>query len=241
MKQIVETPGGTAPLSSDDLLHLSRLITVGELTACFAHEVTNPLMLIRGHLRLVEDQLPQDHPIRMNFEVIERASRRIEDMTKRLLDFSRKRKLRAENCDVTIVIEDAIRFVQPYLQTQNIEVQLNIDDHLPHVLVDRWHLVQGLVNLFQNAADAMSQCQRRILTVGVERQGKNLRVSVVDTGHGIATNDLPRVFDPFFTTKGERGTGLGLYITRRVVEEHRGAITVETSDRGTIFVISLPL
>src|SRR5436305_11437879 len=101
--------------SPDELLHFSRLITIGELSACFAHEVNNPLMLIRGHVRFVEESLPADHPLRINFEVIERASRRIEEMAKRMLDFSKKRTRRTEACEIEELISDALRFVQPYL------------------------------------------------------------------------------------------------------------------------------
>src|ERR1700756_5622193 len=84
----------------DELLHFSRLITIGELSACFAHEVTNPLMLIRGHVRFVEESLAADHPLRMNFDVIARASHRIEEMARHMLDFSRKRGRRTERCDI---------------------------------------------------------------------------------------------------------------------------------------------
>src|ERR1700756_5572567 len=90
--------------SPDELQHFSRLITIGELSACFAHEVTNPLMLICGHVRFVEESLPPDHPLRINFEVIERASRRIEEMAKRMLDFSRKRTRRTEACEMDELI-----------------------------------------------------------------------------------------------------------------------------------------
>src|SRR5436305_3342435 len=113
--------------SPDELLHFSRLITIGELSACFAHEVTNPLMLIRGHVRFVEESLPADHPLRINFEVIDRASRRVEEMAKRMLDFSRKRTRRAEPCDAAEMVSDALRFVQPYLKNQYIDVQVQLD------------------------------------------------------------------------------------------------------------------
>src|SRR5215831_9377940 len=87
----------------DELLHFSRLITIGQMSACFAHEVTNPLTLIRGHLRFVEESVPADHPLRIHFDVIDRASRRIEEMSKTMLDFSRKRPRRAEPWDLAEV------------------------------------------------------------------------------------------------------------------------------------------
>jgi len=241
MKRIVESSIEKSALTNDSLFHMSRLVMLGELMACFAHDLTSPLMLIRGHLRLIGENVPANHPIRIDFDVIDRASRRIEDMTKSILDFSRKRTVQAEDCEPKALIDEALRFVQPYLQMRRIEVQVNAPAPLPRIKVDRWSLVQALVNLFQNAADAMSDSQRRVLTITLHHAMNFLRITVSDTGHGIEPGDLRHVFNPFFTTKGERGTGLGLYITRRVIEEHRGTITVEPADRGATFLISLPV
>ena len=228
-------------LSQDELFHVSRLVTVGELSACFAHEVFNPLMMIRGHLRFVEEMMTEADPLRSHFEVIDRASRRIEDMAKRMLDFSRKRPPQLEFCNVRDLIQEAVRFVHPYLQSHTIEVRLDLKSALKEIPIDRWNMVQAFVNLLQNAADAMSTCDRRILTVSAKSKGGVLRIAVADTGTGIPASDANRIFSPFFTTKGERGTGLGLFIARRVIEEHRGTITVQTSDKGTTFTVSLPL
>jgi signal transduction histidine kinase len=223
------------------LLHFSRLVTIGELSACFAHEVTNPLMLIRGHLRFVEESLPPEHALRINFDVIDRASRRIEEMARRMLDFSRNRTARTEAADVAEIISDAMRFVQPYFRTQYIDVQVHLEQKLPVLHVDRWQLVQAIVNLLQNAGDAMSASDRRALNITARTEGGSMRIAISDTGSGIPAGNVSRIFDPFFTTKGERGTGLGLYITKQVIEEHGGTINFHTGDRGTTFVISLPL
>jgi signal transduction histidine kinase len=227
--------------SRDELLHFSRLITIGELSACFAHEVTNPLMLIRGHVRFVEESLPVDHPLRINFEVIQRASHRIEEMAKRMLDFSRKRTRRTEPCEIAELISDGLRFVQPYLRAQYVDVQVQLDPHLPVIDLDRWQMVQAIVNLLQNATDSMAEADKRVLSITTRIEDDAVRIAISDTGTGIACANVQRIFEPFFTTKGDRGTGLGLFITKQVVEEHLGSITVETSSRGTTFVISLPL
>jgi signal transduction histidine kinase len=236
-----ETAATKTNFTPNELLHFSRLITIGELSACFAHEVTNPLMLIRGHVRFVQDGLPQDHPLRLNFEVIERASRRIEEMAKRMLDFSRKRAPRTELCDVAEVIADAIRFVQPYFRTHNVDVQVHMEQDLPAIDIDRWQVVQAVVNLLQNAADSMEEQEKRLVSITVRVEGATMRLAIADTGKGIAPSHVARIFEPFFTTKGECGTGLGLYITRQVIEDHGGNIDVRTGNRGTTFVISLPL
>jgi signal transduction histidine kinase len=227
--------------TADELLHFSRLISIGELSACFAHDVTNPLMLIRGHLRFVEESLPADHPLRINFEVIDRAARRIEEMTKRMLDFSKKRTRRTESCDVAELISDALRFVQPFIRSQFIDVKVHLEPDLPVIEADRWQLVQALVNLLQNAADAMTAADRRTLSIAVGVDEAQLRISLADTGIGIPPENVARIFEPFFSTKGERGTGLGLYIAKQVIEGHSGTINVQTGDRRTTFVISLPL
>jgi signal transduction histidine kinase len=227
--------------SADELLHFSRLVTIGELSACFAHEVTNPLMLIRGHLRFVEESLAAEHPLRINFEVIDRASRRIEEMAKRMLDFSRKRTPHAESCNVGEVISDALRFVLPYFRAQHVDHQVHLEPNLPLVAVDRWQIAQALVNLLQNAADAMADLDRRVLSITARTDANQMRIVITDTGVGIPSANLPFIFNPFFTTKGERGNGLGLYITKQVIDDHNGTITVQTGERGTTFVISLPL
>src|SRR5260370_25253747 len=138
-----ETGSTRTSFSPDELLHFSRLITIGELSACFAHEVTNPLMLIRGHVRFVAESLPVDHPLRINFEVIERASHRIEEMAKRMLDFSRKRTRRIEPCRIAELISDGLRFVQPYLRAQDIDEQVQLDPHFALIGLDRWQIVHA--------------------------------------------------------------------------------------------------
>jgi C4-dicarboxylate-specific signal transduction histidine kinase len=102
-------------------------------------------------------------------------------------------------------------------------------------------MVQAVVNLLQNAADAMAESDKRILSISSGVDGDLMRIAISDTGTGIAGENVQRIFEPFFTTKGERGTGLGLFIAKQVVEDHSGSITVEIGSRGTTFVISLPL
>lgn len=238
----LETRSETATVFTDqDVTHLSRLITTGELTACFAHEANNSLMLIRGHLRFIGETLTQDHPLRVNFEAVDRASRRIEEMTHRMLDFSRKKERPARRYQIGELINEALCFLRPYLRLNFIDVQLQVAPELPSILADRAQMVQAIVNLVQNAADAMVDVERRILTVTATADERSLRFVVSDTGKGIAPSNIPKIFKPFFTTKNSRGTGLGLYITKQVIEELRGSIEVQSGDRGTSFVISLPL
>jgi len=240
--KVLEAPATPrTSFTPDELLHFSRLITIGQMSACFAHEVANPLTLIRGHLRFVEESLAADHPLRFHFDVIDRASRRIDEMSKKMLDFSRKRARRTEPSDLADVISDALKFVQPLMRAQFVDIQSQIEPDLPLVSIDRWQIAQAIVNLLQNAGDAMAETNNRVLSISAGREGTQLRIAISDTGPGITPANMRRLFEPFFTTKGERGTGLGLYITRQVIEDHRGTINVHADHHGTSFVISLPL
>jgi len=185
--------------------------------------------------------LGAEHPLRTHFEAIERASLRIEEMGKRMLDFSRKRTRRPEPCDIGELIWDALHFIQPYMRPKFIDVQVQLEPDLPAIDVERWQMLQAIVNLLQNAADAMADVDRRVLSITAGIQQNHLQIVISDTGTGIEPAALSKIFEPFFTTKGDRGTGLGLFITKQVVQEHGGTATVETSDTGTSFHISLPL
>ena len=227
---------------AERLIHLSRLVMIGELTACFAHDVSNPLMLIQGHLRLIDEQIPPDHPLRDNLRAANDASDRIGLLASRMLDFSRKPSSRVERCNISDIVDDAYRFVRPYLSLRTVSFEFDKQSKMRPVSVDRNLLVQVLINLFQNAADAMVNCPQRNLKVTAGEESDAVRIEISDTGRGIPEANCERVFEPFFTTKGNLGTGLGLYITRRiVVEDLKGAITVASVPPGTTFTIGLPI
>ena len=120
-------------------------------------------------------------------------------------------------------------------------MRVHLEPQLAIIDIDRWQMVQAIVNLLQNAVDAMADKERRVLSITARVDEGQMRIVISDTGAGIASANVAKIFDPFFTTKGERGTGLGLYIAKQVIEDHRGTINVQTGDRGTAFVISLPL
>ena len=227
--------------TTDELYHFSRLITLGQHSACFAHEVNNPLMLILGHLRFIDESLSADHPLRVNVDVIERASRRIEEMTKRMLDFSRKKNRCVSRCDVDDLVAEAVRFIEPYRHSYFVKVQVEVEPQLGQISADRAQMVQAIVNVLHNAVDAMSEANERVLLIKAGKDGDRIRIVVSDTGIGIRSGEASKVFEPFFTTKGDRGTGLGLFITKRIIEEHCGTIDIDTAGPGTSFVISLPL
>ena len=230
-----------ANLTTGDLCHFFRLITMGEFSACFAHEVRNPLMHIRGNIQLIKQNLALDDPLRSRFEAIDRHSLFIQEMAERMLDFSKKRTRRIERCDVDELISDSMRFVRPYIRSKFIDVQVHLDSGLPPIHADRWQMVQAVVNLLQNAVDAMAEAPRRVLSIAAKIEQSRMQIGISDTGVGIDPANVGKIFEKFFTTKGDQGTGLGLHMTKQIIEDHGGTVSVHTGDRGTTFNISLPL
>src|SRR5262249_40713342 len=238
---LAEGPETRTTFTTDELRHFSRLITVGQLSTRFAQELMNPLTLIRGHLQVVEESLSTEESFRTNFEVVDRASRRIEEMAKRMLEFGKKRVRCTESWRVEEIISEALRFIQPCIRRPFVETQVEIDPQLPPVRVDRWQMVHALVNILQNAIEAMAESERRILKITACLEAKKLRITISDTGPGNRCDDVSKIFEPFFSTKTDRGAGLGLYVTKQVIEEHLGVINVRSSGCGTTFLIDLPI
>jgi signal transduction histidine kinase len=213
---------------------------MGEVSACFSHEVMNPLASLKGYIRLIEQLVPEDHPIRSQLAGLKQNSDRIEDLARSMLNFGRSRTRKVERCKVADLVGEALQFVRPSLQYSGVSVDVKVGGDCPDVAVEQWQIVHALVNLLQNAVDAMAGLYDRRLTVAAGYDTGFVIISVTDTGRGISPADLRRVFTPFFTTKGDKGTGLGLYVTRRAVEEHSGAIALKTGEQGTVFRIGLP-
>ena len=235
------TPILSSLLSTDELFRVARLVTMGEVSACFSHEVMNPLASLKGYIRLMEQLVPEDHPIRSQLTGLRQNAERIEDLARAMLHFGRDRVRKLEGCRPSDLVLEAMEFAQPHLQYAHVHANVILEPHCPEVVVERSQIVHALVNLLQNAVDSMANLVDRRLTVAAGYADGFVIISITDTGHGIRPEDIPRVFTPFFTTKGEKGSGLGLYITRRVVEEHSGAIALQTGERGTVFRIGLPV
>jgi two-component system NtrC family sensor kinase len=233
-----------ALMSEEGLKHISRLVTIGELALCFSHEVRNPLTTLIGHAYMGQQAVPKDDPIRIHLDSITRNSLRMKGMIDSMLDFGRKREKTTDRCEPEELIREALQVVGPYFEdfkNPPIVVHVDVECGCPKVAVARWEMIHVLVNLLNNAADAMVQSRQRLVTICAQREAQDMvRFGVSDTGCGIAPQDVGRVFTPFFTTKGERGNGLGLFIVRSTIEHHGGSVTVQTGSSGTAFTLCLP-
>ncbi len=197
--------GTAVPSVPSELIRLSRLALIGEMVACFAHEVNNPLMVLEGSLRLITAQTAEDDGNRESVRAAVEATDRIGKMATRMLEFNRQTPPTDQPFDIADAIEDAYRFVRPYLEMKTVSFEFESPAGVAPMAMDRNLIIQVLTNLFQNAADAMEGCSQRRLRVFVLPQGDHLQIDVEDTGKGIANHDLDRVFKPFFTTKGVHG------------------------------------
>jgi signal transduction histidine kinase len=226
-------------LHARDLERAQQLATVGELASGVAHEIRNPLTGVRGALDLALRGLPGDGTHRPLLEEAQHQLTRIESATTQLLRFARPPELREVAVDANLLVERAMYVVAAPAVAAGVTLTSEASDAAVPVWVDPELIVQVLVNLMLNAIDAMAS--GGVLTVGAARHGPDVWIGVQDTGAGIPADIRSQIFRPFYTTK-HHGTGLGLPISRQIVERHHGALRVEdTPGGGATFIVALPL
>jgi two-component system NtrC family sensor kinase len=227
----------------EELFQAAKLAGVGTLTAGVAHELNNPL----NNISLATETLIDDYQRHSDEErlyMLEQIATQVERAgatVRNLLDFTRQDRPILTRVSLPEVIRKAVRLLENELALGNVELELDLPEHLPPVHGNARNLQQVFVNLFLNAIQAMPQGGVLEVRIAIAENGW-LRIDVCDTGVGISADDLSRVFDPFFTTKdpGE-GTGLGLSVSYSIVKEHQGRITVTSSENnGTTFSVFLP-
>lgn len=234
----------------EQLRKTEQLALLGELAASVAHEINNPLDGIQSCTRILRRSLHDPARTEQMLNLIDSGLARIGLIVRRLLTLAREHVIRTVEVRARDVLESAIAAVANKLESGGIQVVRQYDAGDDRVLADAQLLEQVFVNLILNATDAMSKGGTLTLTTRLEHPAEIvpeaapqiLSVEVRDTGHGIPANLLPRIFEPFFTTKtAGKGTGLGLPIAARIVDAHRGTISVKTiKGGGTVFTVRLP-
>jgi signal transduction histidine kinase len=224
-----------------ELRHSERLASVGRLAAGIAHELGAPLNVIdaRAEQLIEKVDAAREKQIK-NLTIIRSQSARIAHIVRQLLNLARPYNLRFGKIRIIRLVSSVLETFHP---PENVRVEL-VSDIDPAISGDADFLFQVFLNIFQNASQAMPD--GGVLKIEIDRQpreGRNfVAVKVSDTGGGIAPENLEKIFDPFYTTKdiGE-GTGLGLAVSRRIVEEHGGAIKAVNNDTGgASFTVYLP-
>ena len=230
-------------VANRQLLQAAKLASVGELASGMAHEINNPIGIILGradYILTTEKSLSPE--IKEDLKVVRNQAERVANTVRGLLTFARPSSLRIERVDLKKVVEYAIALEMPRCRTARVEIARGAMDDIPMIDADPDRLQQVLVNLMNNAIDAMPQGGRVAISI-VNTGDQRVAISVSDTGSGISEQDQARVFDPFFTTKPPgKGTGLGLAVSYGIVRDHGGEIRVSSSPgEGATFSVVLPV
>lgn len=225
------------------LSHSEKLASVGRLAAGVAHEINNPLtgVLTFSKLLLEDDAIPSE--AREDLKVIVDETTRCREIVKNLLDFARETTPEISLVNINGVIEKVLEIVRYQSLFQNITIKEQFNPELPAIPIDPNQIQQVIMNLVLNAAEAMPDSGTLTISTNYGADRHFIKISVKDTGTGIAKEDIERIFDPFFTTKEhDKGTGLGLSVSYGIVQKHKGNITVTSQvGRGSTFEVNLPV
>lgn len=226
-----------------------RLASLGTLATGVAHEINNPLAIIResaGWMGMILKKpemadMPRKADFEKGIDKIEKGVERARRITHQLLEFVQKPEKSASETDLATLIQESVELVRREAINQGVDVVCDLDENVEPIISDSYQLRQVLLNLVTNAIHATKKNGR--IALGLKRAaGNSVQFLVSDTGSGIAPENLERIFEPFFTTKSPgKGTGLGLFVTQGIVERLGGTIEVDSAlNAGTTFTVTLP-
>ncbi|MGC9333376.1 MAG: GAF domain-containing protein [Anaerolineae bacterium] len=222
------------------LIQAEKLAALGELAAGIAHEINNPLQVLRAYVEYITSILPHDTSDLEVLQPMQNALENIGRLAGQLRDFSRPASGKWQPLDINVALDNVLRLARKDLSHRGIEVEASLATYLPEVHGDSRQLEQVFLNLVLNARDAMPG--GGLLRLRSWSDADLVHIQFTDTGIGIHKEDLARIFEPYFTTKEDRGTGLGLAICRRVVAQHGGDIHVVSNwGEGATFTVQLPV
>lgn len=243
LEDLVEERTKELKKAQEQLIRSAKMAAIGTIAAGMAHEINNPLGIILINTQMLKESI-RDETKRKMLETIERAVKRCKEITQNLLKYSRGQSVgEFKLVDVNEIIKETCKMLSPYFRKFGIEVITNYGN-VPKIMGSYGELQQVFTNLLLNAVDAVRKVKRKgRIEISSYLEGKTIKVKIKDNGCGIPKKYMEKIFDPFFTTKkvGE-GTGLGLYISLKIIENHKGNITVSSEEgNGTEFLITLPV
>jgi two-component system sensor histidine kinase HydH len=224
--------------SQERLVRSERFAAIGEAAAYVSHEIKNPLMVIGGLARQVENK-EGEPSLKEKLHIIQSEVQRLENFLGDLRDFTRPATPVMQKMNINEVIHDVDVLMQEEAKNRDINLVEQLDPHLPPLQADPNQMKQVLLNLVKNAFEAMDSGGQIVLASGAE--DNQVWFSVKDTGGGMPPDVLEKIFNPFFTTK-KKGTGLGLAVIHKIVADHHGSVSVQSlPDQGTTFQVKLPV
>jgi signal transduction histidine kinase len=239
VEQLRESRVEIERLHRTQMSRAEHMATLGEMATGLAHEIRNPLAGIAGVIEIIGRDLPDTSPARAVVKDVRQEIARINRIVTDLLQTARPHPPKVHKSDLNTTVEHAVMLGRQQGLSKSVEIALHKDPSLPEIEHDSDQIHQVMLNLLLNALQAIDQNGK--IAVAIELRGENAVVEVADNGRGISPDHLPNIFRPFFTTKGD-GTGLGLSLARRIIEDHQGRIDVTSAvGKGTTFAVVLPL
>ncbi|MFK4486506.1 PAS domain S-box protein [Bradyrhizobium sp. USDA 336] len=231
-----------------ELAHVTRVTTLGELTASIAHEINQPLAAVIANadacLAWLQRSPPDLKAARRSVEWIIEDGRRAGDVIRHVRALAKRSDIEMVPLDANAVVREAVALVQREMASHGVSVRMELSSALPKIFGDRIQLQQVLINLIMNGIEAMADVHDRPRELAIRSQASGdgaMQVSVSDCGTGISEQAIDRLFTPFFTTKSS-GMGMGLSICRSIIEAHGGRLSaIPNQERGATFQIALPL
>jgi C4-dicarboxylate-specific signal transduction histidine kinase len=233
----------------NEMAHLSRVTTLGELSGSLAHELNLPLGAILSNAQAAQRILANGQAdlreVREILNDIVSEDKRAAEVIRRLRLWLKKGEVQQHSLSINKVVRDVLKLIRTDLIGHKVTVDTELSPNLPVVTGDPVQLQQVLVNLVVNACDAMADCnvpeRRLLIRTGIENGSSTVIVSVTDRGGSIPDKKMEEIFEPFFTTK-EKGMGLGLSVCRTIIDAHRGKLwATNNADRGATFHFTLPV
>lgn len=228
------------------LAHVTRLSSMGEMATAIAHEINQPLTSILSYaqacLRLLQSGSADKEEIKGAMQRVAAQAERAGDIVRHLRNFLRKDEGRAVTVDINYIVSEVLRLAQTDARQSGVAMKVQLADNLPAAVVDNIQIQQVILNLLRNGIDAINagRGETREITVFTSLTGNGeIEVAVRDSGHGLDDELREKIFEAFFTTKPD-GMGIGLSISRSIVESHGGRLSVESQPGGTTFRFTLP-
>lgn len=221
-----------------DEINIQKKELIGMLAANTAHEIKNPLTSVKGFVELLELKYDKNH-LNPHFTIVKKELDRINDIVSQFLLLGKPTSAVGEPVEISRIVKDTLTFLKYELELYNVKLISSYPDHPLFTTIASDQLKQILINLIQNAREAIPPDRQGIIEVKVSEH-QDIFLSVRDNGEGMSKQTISQLFDTFFTTK-PNGTGLGLPVTKNIVEANGGSITVESEvNNGTTFIIQLP-
>lgn len=222
---------------------------LGLKSAELVHDLRNPLTVVMGCVEMLSNQLTHSREklgehwsdTETYLDMIQKSVNRCKDLADLWLSLGKRDQQRMKPMHVRRLVEDVVQSISPIASAQQVRVELAATDDA-EIVVDSVQMLRALHNVLTNAIEAVSGRGEGLIKVSCRREDGQIAICVEDNGCGISQDQVNRVFEPYYTTKELTGTGLGLFITRKVIEDHRGTIEMQsTPNVGTAILIHLPV